>query len=75
MSEAGDPFSSGSVARQLDDCTFCPKMCRHACPVSTASGRETHIPQVKMDRLNQLRKGRDGWTPETTDPLWACTGC
>ncbi len=75
MSEAGDPFSSSSVARQLDDCTFCPKMCRHACPVSTASGRETHIPQVKMDRLNQLRKGRDGWTPETTDPLWACTGC
>ena len=33
-------------------------MCRHACPVSTASGRETYIPQVKMDRLNQLRLGR-----------------
>lgn len=75
MPDPGDPFSEQSVARQLDDCTFCPKMCRHACPVSTASGRETYIPQVKMDRLNQLRKGRDGWTPETTDPLWACTGC
>ncbi len=50
-------------------------MCRHACPVSTASGRETHIPQVKMDRLNQLRLGRAAWTAETTDPLWACTGC
>jgi Fe-S oxidoreductase len=75
VSEPGDPFAPASVARQLDDCTFCPKMCRHACPVSTASGRETHIPQVKMDRLNQLRRGRDSWTPETTDPLWACTGC
>src|SRR4051812_28920989 len=75
MSESGDPFSSGSVARQLDDCTFCPKMCRHACPVSTASGRETHIPQAKMDRLNQLRLGRAAWTAESTDPLWACTGC
>jgi Fe-S oxidoreductase len=75
MSESGDPFSPASVARQLDDCTFCPKMCRHACPVSTASGRETYIPQVKMDRLNQLRLGRGSWTPETTDPLWACTGC
>src|SRR5512140_3601645 len=68
-------FSPGSVARQLDYCTFCPKMCRHACPVSTASGRETHIPQVKMDRLNQLRLGHAKWTLEATDPLWACTGC
>ncbi|HEY0476139.1 MAG TPA: (Fe-S)-binding protein [Kofleriaceae bacterium] len=75
MSEPGDPFSERSVARQLDDCTFCPKMCRHACPVSTASGRETYIPQVKMDRLNQLRLGRGPWTTEATDPLWACTGC
>jgi Fe-S oxidoreductase len=50
-------------------------MCRHACPVSTASGRETYIPQVKMDRLNQLRLGRSEWTQETTDPLYACTGC
>src|SRR5688500_10679928 len=72
---ARDPFSPGAVARQLDYCTFCPKMCRHACPVSTASGRETYIPQAKMDRLNQLRLGRAPWTTESTDPLWACTGC
>lgn len=70
-----DPFPPDSVARQLDYCTFCPKMCRHACPVSTASGRETYIPQVKMDRMNQLRLGRGEWTTESTDPLWACTGC
>ena len=70
-----EPFSAGSVARQLDYCTFCPKMCRHACPVSTASGRETYIPQAKMDRLNQLRLGHSAWATESTDPLWACTGC
>src|SRR5512139_3185105 len=68
-------FSAESVARQLDYCTYCPKMCRHACPVSTASGRETYIPQVKMDRLNQLRLGRSRWTEESTDPIYACTGC
>jgi len=28
-----------------------------------------------MDRLNQLRLGRGRWTAESTDPLWACTGC
>ncbi|HUJ57390.1 MAG TPA: (Fe-S)-binding protein [Kofleriaceae bacterium] len=70
-----EPFSPGSVARQLDYCTFCPKMCRHACPVSTASGRESYIPQAKMDRMNQLRLGRGRWTVESSDPLWACTGC
>src|SRR5262245_4483925 len=70
-----EPFSAGSVARQLDYCTYCPKMCRHACPVSTSSGRETFIPQVKMDRANQLRLGRASWTAEASDPLWACTGC
>ncbi len=75
MADSSGTFSPGSVARQLDYCTFCPKMCRHACPVSTASGRETYIPQVKMDRLNQLRLGHARWSTETTDPLWACTGC
>jgi len=70
-----EPFSQDSVARQLDYCTFCPKMCRHACPVSNASGRETYIPQAKMDRANQLRQKRAAWTAESSDPLWACTGC
>lgn len=68
-------MSPESVAQQLDTCTYCPKMCRHACPVSTATGCETHIPQVKMDRLNQLRLGRGAWTGASTEPLWACTGC
>jgi ferredoxin len=70
-----DKALADSVAKQLDYCTYCPKMCRHSCPVSTASGKETYIPQVKMDRMNQLRLGRGSWTTESTDPLWACTGC
>jgi Fe-S oxidoreductase len=73
--QVSEPFSASSVVRQLDDCTFCPKMCRHACPVSTASGRETHIPQAKMDQLNQLRLGHTEWSQESSDPLWVCTGC
>ncbi|MGE0870927.1 MAG: (Fe-S)-binding protein [Kofleriaceae bacterium] len=73
--KSGEVFAPDAVARQLDYCTFCPKMCRHSCPVSTASGRETYIPQVKMDRMNQLRLGHSAWATETTDPLWACTGC
>ncbi len=50
-------------------------MCRHACPVSTTEGKETWIPQAKMDQLNRLRKGQDSWDLAHTEALWACTGC
>lgn len=70
-----EPFTSADVARQLDDCTYCPKMCRHACPVSTTTGHETYIPQAKMALLGRLRRGGAPWPAEATEPLWACTGC
>ncbi len=75
MTAVSEGFSSASVAKQLDYCTYCPKMCRHSCPVSAATGKETYIPQAKMDRLNQLRKATEPWSPASAEPLWACTGC
>jgi Fe-S oxidoreductase len=50
-------------------------MSRHACPVANATGRETYTPQSKMDRLNQLRRGRVEWSAENAEPIYACTGC
>lgn len=70
-----EPFSGPAVVRQLENCTYCPKMCRHACPVATTAGREPWTPQAKMDTLNQLRLGRKAWTQEGTESLWACTAC
>lgn len=70
-----DEFSAEGVARQLDYCTYCPKMCRHLCPVSNAAGRETLIPQAKMDRLNRLRRGLEPWSAEAAEPIYGCTGC
>lgn len=64
-----------SVHTHLEYCTYCPKMCRHACPVSTSSGRESFIPQVKMTVLNLLLKGQEPWSRDTTEPLWACSDC
>jgi Fe-S oxidoreductase len=68
-------FSAQAVARQLDNCTYCPKLCRFACPVAEASGHEPYTTQAKMDRLNQLRRGALAWSAETSEPLYACTGC
>ncbi len=50
-------------------------MCRHACPVSEAAGVETLTPQNKMYQLNRLRNRQTPWTSESTEPLYACTGC
>jgi len=50
----------------LEYCTYCPKMCRHACPVSTATARETWIPQAKMSTLNLARKQHLPFTREAT---------
>lgn len=60
---------------ELEYCTYCPKMCRHACPVSTATGVETYTPQAKMQLLFHLRRGDEPWSRPGSDPLWACTGC
>ena len=68
------PMSPASPTAQ-EICTFCPKMCRHACPVAAASGVETWIPQAKMAVLAQLRRGHEPWSIHSTEPLWACTDC
>ena len=36
------------AATQLEHCTYCPKMCRHSCPVSTTDAIESHTPGAKM---------------------------
>lgn len=66
---------SNPTLTHLEYCTYCPKMCRHACPVSTSTGHEPYIPQAKMSTLNLARKGHLPWTFEATEPIWACTGC
>jgi Fe-S oxidoreductase len=50
-------------------------MCRHACPVSTTDAHEPHIPQAKMARLNEIRRGTKPWDLSSSESLWACTGC
>jgi len=61
--------------KDLEYCTYCPKLCQHACPVSSTLGRETLIPQAKMQIMNLLRRRVLPWHPDLTEPLFACTGC
>jgi Fe-S oxidoreductase len=61
--------------RAFENCGYCPKLCRAACPVSNAEPRETITPWGKMsvswlvERGDLPRDEAHGIVP------WACTGC
>ncbi len=61
--------------KQLEYCTYCPKMCRHVCPVSNALGNETLIPQAKAELMNMLRRRAISWEQDYTNALYGCTSC
>ncbi len=59
----------------LEKCTFCPKLCRSACPVSNAETRETLTPWGKMSLAYFAAHGDVPLDASHSDPAWACTGC
>ncbi len=59
----------------LSYCTFCPKLCRHTCPVSNAEAKETLTPRDKMATMRLLQRAEVPRTVEQTEPLYGCTGC
>jgi Fe-S oxidoreductase len=56
-------------------CTYCPKLCRHTCPVSHAEARETLTPTTKMATMRRLRMYEGDRSVESSEPLYGCTGC
>ena len=63
-------------AEATNRCTYCPKLCRPACPVSTAEGRETVTPWGKMRAMDELlRDIEPAAEASRAATAWACTGC
>lgn len=56
-------------------CAFCPKMCRFACPVDRAEGKETLSPWGKMTALNRVIEGHAPLDGEVRSIVDGCTGC
>src|SRR5438132_13956927 len=56
-------------------CTYCPKLCRPACPVSTVEGRETVTPWGKMRAMGEVVRGVAPPDASRMAPAYACTGC
>lgn len=61
--------------KALDNCTYCPKLCRAVCPVSAADRRETLTPWGKMSLTWMAARGQVETSADVADVAWACTGC
>jgi Fe-S oxidoreductase len=64
--------------RALRYCTYCPKMCRFACPVAHGEARETVTPWGLMRLLNLVDQGvvaSDGAVLEALEHCVSCGRC
>lgn len=58
-------------------CTYCPKLCRPACPVTEAEGRETSSPWGIMRALGEIAAVAEdpSGVGARAAMAWSCTGC
>jgi Fe-S oxidoreductase len=84
MSTSDDPTTASAASARagldaheqaLECCTYCPKMCRFACPVAEATGKESVTPWALMGLANLVRRGRLALTPEIARSFYDCTNC
>lgn len=69
----GDALAAHVQALEL--CTYCPKMCRLACPLAETTGRESVTPWALMGLANHVRKGHVALTAEIARSFYDCTNC
>lgn len=55
-------------------CSLCPKLCRFACPVATATGDEGATPTAMAQSWREAQAGRLSWDA-AAENLAKCTGC
>lgn len=56
-------------------CTYCPSLCRHACPVATAEDRDTVSPWGLMSLVGHVMEKRVRLSRDLAEVLYHCTGC
>lgn len=59
----------------LSTCTYCPSLCRHACPVARVEASDTVTPWGMMSLANHFKLGRVEGSAEVYETLSACVGC
>ncbi len=64
-----------SYRREIQYCTFCPKMCRFVCPTAIAEARETVTPTGKQTLLYLVQQEAVPLDTEAVQTFQQCTGC
>jgi Fe-S oxidoreductase len=61
--------------KEIEYCTYCPKLCRFSCPVGNASCNETYTPWGRQTLLHLIGEGAVPWDRETANAVYKCTTC
>lgn len=61
--------------KALENCGYCPKLCRATCPVSNAEPRDSLTPWGKMTLAWLAERGDVPSDLAHADVVWGCTGC
>ncbi|MBI3723221.1 (Fe-S)-binding protein, partial [bacterium] len=56
-------------------CSFCPKLCRHECPVAIAEKTEVATPTFKQQVAKLASAGKIALDASTARTFYKCTGC
>lgn len=63
------------LQKGLDTCTFCPKLCYHACPVAKETSKEAHTPWGLVTLANLAHKRMIPFSGELAANLYQCLDC
>lgn len=61
--------------RDLQNCTYCPKLCRFCCPTAEVEHSETVTPWGKMTLAEMVRSGRLEVSSEVGEIFYHCFAC
>ena len=61
--------------KEIEYCTFCPKMCRFACPVVNVTANETYQPWGRQTLLHMVREGNLPFNREVAFSMYQCANC
>lgn len=63
------------LAHDRTTCTYCPKLCRHACPAAEAERTELATPTFKQQVALLAATGERPLDRDRAAVLWKCTDC
>lgn len=61
--------------KDIEYCTFCPKLCRFSCPVANASCSETMTPWGRQSLLHLVASGKQKFNREVAFTTYQCLSC